>query len=411
MKTQKWLIAGLSVALAGCLGWAIAACAPAEPNTPDEGDTPTHTHSYTQWAYDDTQHWHVCPDDNAVDPAGKSDHSFVNGACTCGKTLYTKTSDTVTFGEYPQTQVTDKNDSDKSLRNALSMAAGANPTSAAPGKWTSYGYYRAGVVEDSMWYIDLTQNGARYRGVYFDRWRSYDTQHGDTIDGTSYEYADSNQDNNGYTTNTVYWFKYEPIKWRILTEKNGEAFLMSGLILDAQQYFSDPLHVRTVGNDQFLPNDYKESDIRTWLNETFFDLAFDTAAQARIKTTAVDNSVTSMRYEVSDVACDNTNDKVFLLSYADIVNTDYGFNADPNVKDMRRQLKTSDYANVQGVFSSDAKGTQGNGWWWLRTPYDWQSYALDVYEDGRASRDEWYSYYDAVSATYNGVVPALWIRL
>ncbi len=39
MNTKKWLTLGLSVALAGCLGWAVAACAPTEPN-PNEGDKP-----------------------------------------------------------------------------------------------------------------------------------------------------------------------------------------------------------------------------------------------------------------------------------------------------------------------------------------------------------------------------------
>ncbi len=39
MNTKKWLTLGLTVALAGCLGWAVAACAPTEPN-PNEGDNP-----------------------------------------------------------------------------------------------------------------------------------------------------------------------------------------------------------------------------------------------------------------------------------------------------------------------------------------------------------------------------------
>lgn len=39
MNTKKWLTLGLTVALAGCLGWAVAACAPTEPN-PNEGDKP-----------------------------------------------------------------------------------------------------------------------------------------------------------------------------------------------------------------------------------------------------------------------------------------------------------------------------------------------------------------------------------
>lgn len=48
--------------------------------------TNEHTHSYTQWAHDDNQHWKVCPDDNAVDESSKEDHLFVAGECECGAT-------------------------------------------------------------------------------------------------------------------------------------------------------------------------------------------------------------------------------------------------------------------------------------------------------------------------------------
>lgn len=50
------------------------------------GKTPTvkHTHAYTQWRHDEEQHWKVCPDDGAVDPAGKSAHDFTHGDCVCG---------------------------------------------------------------------------------------------------------------------------------------------------------------------------------------------------------------------------------------------------------------------------------------------------------------------------------------
>lgn len=45
-----------------------------------------HTHSYTQWAHDENQHWKVCPDDNAVDESSKEDHVFIAGECDCGAT-------------------------------------------------------------------------------------------------------------------------------------------------------------------------------------------------------------------------------------------------------------------------------------------------------------------------------------
>ena len=33
-----------------------------------------HEHTYTKWASSDTQHWLVCPDDNAKDENSVADH-------------------------------------------------------------------------------------------------------------------------------------------------------------------------------------------------------------------------------------------------------------------------------------------------------------------------------------------------
>lgn len=44
-----------------------------------------HEHSYTQWGYDETQHWKVCPDDHEKDESSKANHNFVDGSCECGK--------------------------------------------------------------------------------------------------------------------------------------------------------------------------------------------------------------------------------------------------------------------------------------------------------------------------------------
>ena len=50
-----------------------------------------HTHEYTEWKHDETQHWKVCPTDGELDPAGKTDHNFVEGKCECGATEGTVT--------------------------------------------------------------------------------------------------------------------------------------------------------------------------------------------------------------------------------------------------------------------------------------------------------------------------------
>ena len=71
---------------------------------------------------------------------------------------------------------------------------------------------------------------------------------------------------NGYAVNTIYWFKFEPIKRRVLDQKSG--FVMSELILDSQPYNNVVLESGA--------NDWAKSFIRKWLNNEFYSIAFTT---------------------------------------------------------------------------------------------------------------------------------------
>ena len=44
-----------------------------------------HTHAYTKWRTSDTEHWKVCPEDNQEQAGSRAPHNFVNGECECGK--------------------------------------------------------------------------------------------------------------------------------------------------------------------------------------------------------------------------------------------------------------------------------------------------------------------------------------
>lgn len=266
--------------------------------------------------------------------------------CGATKPIYEERDGKIYFGEYPQTRETDNG-----ITATLAQMSGARPVKGNSGKWTDYGYYISGEVDEYMWYIDLEYSGARYRGVYFTSYRpSW------TLDNSST--SKSRQDDNGYEINTLYWFKWEPIEWRVLEKKGGEAFLMSNLIIDSHQFYHNG-----VDRDSVHPNNYKESDIRAWLSETFLAQAFDQAAQNIILNTLVDNSAEVSAAGADNTwACENTNDKVFLLSYADVKNPAYGFSSDDE-SDEARRLKPTDYALAQGLSPLNGYGT-----WWLRTP-------------------------------------------
>lgn len=148
------------------------------------------------------------------------------------------------------------------------------------------------------------------------------------------------------------------------------------------------------------------SEIRAWLNNEFYNKAFNTLQQEIILTTNVDNSAASTGYSTNQYACANTNDKIFLPSYAEMLNTSYGFSSSTSSHISRERL-TSDYSRATGAWMWTTAGSQyGNGFWWLRSPISNRcNLARSVNCDGSI-----YSTY-SVPDTSLGVVPALRIQL
>ncbi len=295
------------------------------------------------------------------------------------------------FGSYPQTLVRD---------SALSSALGSYSSNT----WTSYGYYKNGSISNYMYYTDKEYNGEKYRGVYFTEKRPYYTTGsniGSTPNNWAYDIV-SSSNYKTYNTSTVYWFKYEPIKWKIVKEQSGYATLVADLILDSQNYYISDTTSQTTRTDyqgnsaSAYSNNYQYSTIRTWLNVTFYETAFTDLQKALIQTTTVDNSVSSTGYSSNNYACGNTNDKIFLLSYQE-ANTYFGSNS-------ARQKKSTDYAKSQGLWTN-TDSYLGNGYWWLRSPNYFYSYP-----SRRVDRD---GSFDSIGVNYTmvGVVPALVIRL
>ena len=335
-----------------------------------------------------------CADSNSDGKCDECGASTGTGGNVSTET-YTRNGNKITFGSYPQSEVTDS-----SLKSTLNSKAGTLPTSSNSQAWTSYGYYISGNVENFMWYIDIEQDGEKYRGVYFTSYRPYYT--------TSYSSTGNRyQDDNGYKISTVYWFKYEPISWTILSENttDGTALILCDMIIDSQEYYITDSGTRMIDGKTVYPNNYAHSTIRKWLNETFYNTAFSELQKQIILTTTVDNSAATTSSSSNQYACENTQDKVFLLSYQDVINSNYGFSSSYSDYDTARQKKTTDYAQAQGAYTNSGNYA-GNGRWWLRSPDDDCSYrARGVDYDG------YVVIYGNVDCTNCGVVPALQIRL
>ena len=167
----------------------------------------------------------------------------------------------------------------------------------------------------------------------------------------------------------TYYFKVEPICWGVLAKRKGTAFLLCEHAIASHRFAEKS-------------NNYARSEIREWLNSAFLDTAFSAEEQGRILLTKVDNSVASTGYKKNEYACEDTEDQIFLMSHAD-------------------SRATGAYIDTNGE-------RYGNGYWWLRSPGDAQSYARVrvVFSNGVSD----YSYYYP-NGDYGSVVPALWIKL
>ena len=277
---------------------------------------------------------------------------------------YVREGDTIYFGRYPQTE--EKSDEITAKLNSM-VGTPENPLNDS--EWLDYGYYISNVKTEYMYYIDIDLNNDSqydYRGVYFNQYRPR------AVDQESAD-STSSQDNNGYFINTVYWFKYEPIKWDVLNILEGKAIISSSMLLDAQQFmFANGVAGDTInshnGYDNRYLSAYDASDIRIWLNNNFYNDAFDVCDKKIINNTIVDNSYDTIgdiernKLDASTINRDallgtNTDDYVFLLSYEE-VSTYYKTSNS-------RTIKTTDYCVSQGVdYYSNNKSAD----WWTRTP-------------------------------------------
>ena len=121
--------------------------------------------------------------------------------------------------------------------------------------------------------------------------------------------------------------------------------------------------------------------------------AFTDEEQNDIVTLEVDNDISQGNNRWSTNGGRNTEDKVFLMSYAE---AGIYFSSDNN-----RICRPTAYAKAQGTYVDDS----GNCLWWLRSPGNTQEYTADVNADGSLGSNR-YVHYDDVT-----VRPAMWVNM
>ena len=231
----------------------------------------------------------------------------------------------ISYGSYPQSRVTEPG-----LITLLNEASRG---------WNETGY----PTSDSQWYQYqiVSLYGEKYMGVLFDEPRN------------------ECQTKNGYFAGTPYWFKYEPIIWRVLDAETG--LVMSERILDCGDFHqSHAVGKQILDGEAVYASNYLYSSVRDWLNQVFIYVAFTPEEMAAIAETVLENkSLLSAEYN-----CDDCEDKIFLLSCRDLIDNSFGFCDKADMPDPARCAQGTDFAKCMGL----AVVLWNNSWWWLRSP-------------------------------------------
>ncbi|MGN1443571.1 MAG: DUF6273 domain-containing protein [Acutalibacteraceae bacterium] len=258
------------------------------------------------------------------------------------------------LGYYPQSKITDETTIE--ALNQISC------------EWKSCNYYNStGVRSDYMKYKDVQYGSNKYRAITFTEFR-----------------PKSNQSTNGYKLNEVYWFLYEPLKWKLLNSQTGLS--VCEYVIDSHNYN----HTSQTVNG-YYGNNYEKSDIRNWLLNSFYQTAIMDNADKYILEKSIDNSAYNSRYSAA-----STSDKVFLLSK---------WEAD-SIGSANRKAKITDYSKSKGVWVNEDGCAQN---WLLRTAAD-NYYSIYYTQKKWGDYITYYNWYDVeIDVNSMGVRPAIYL--
>ena len=222
--------------------------------------------------------------------------------------LFTNDGKKITYGLYPQTNV-----NDSTLLSALNTLT---------------------TPESNGWYL--------YNDVYYAK-----------VNASPYDSNYTFDNGIKIVSGVTYWFKCEPIIWNVLSNNSGVYYIVSSILLDAHRY-------------EYSSNNYANSEIRSWLNNEFYNSAF-ALGNSNILLTNVDNSAATTDSDSNPYACNNTQDKIFLPSYQDYKNSSYGFSTSTGETNTR-YCKTTDWARARGAYYGVNSSDLYNGVYWTRSP-------------------------------------------
>ena len=238
--------------------------------------------------------------------------------------------------------------------------AGSIPVLSQDGKTITYGLYPQTHVKDSALISILDTLEPKENGWYLYENNYYCKEVATVYNNESYTFNDGTAIING----TAYWFKCEPISWNVLNNTDGKYYLVSTYLLDTQQFYNN-YNNRVIEENIIYPNNYEQSDIRSWLNGYFYNKAFSLSDYHLLETT-VDNSASTTDNNNNKYFSNNTLDKVLLPTYQDYINELYNFDSTTSVT-KTRECKTTDYARARGAWVNETSALKNNGTYWTRS--------------------------------------------
>ena len=322
----------------------------------------------------------VCADTTLKNPVIVADASMDAGQKVTWDCLW--------FGSYPQTEIV--------------------------GKAETCGTYGRSFAQDSDYEVDENLYNTLVSAT------DWDDNEDTVIGGVKYRRVNAQTATNAYIYNpendwgdvyykwendsSFHYFRYEPIKWRVLDVKDGKALLLSDKALDDRAYNTDSRWRK-----------WADYTLRVWLDgfnstRSFYHCAFNVSERKGIVETHLDNKTTGPYSSTSEEV--DTSDRAFLLSSYDLCQTpSYGFvkEDDGGTKDEARRCKSTTFAKAMGAWTCAETSTakQGNCVWWLRSPGRDSGLVADVSESGRVNLNG-----NAIDVTKDDAIrPALYLNI
>ena len=152
----------------------------------------------------------------------------------------------------------------------------------------------------------------------------------------------------------------EPIEWLVLERDDEKVLLISKYILECKSY-----------NEEYIDITWENSTIRKWLNDDFYNIAFNDDEKKKILDSKVVNNVIEYKFNGGN----DTSDKIYLLSSSEVIK--YFFKTYPENENKKVVAKPTEYSKRNlGNVRVFIEGVPGDFWfskyslWWLRTPGD-----------------------------------------